>query len=187
MITNLPTIRQIQQVFGDGTVQNDIKRFLRHLLDRLPEAVPELRDWEPEISGNSLYFCPSRSWHVVKHDYIAVCIYMEQLLQPAFFGEEDDPMVTLYVPKEWKHSRGFEHGLQNSLPAGFTHRAGNEEFAEEYPIWKTVFLKPFVKQNKLDINGFEKSIVGRTRALVAKQEAIDKLIVAHTKKRASKR
>jgi hypothetical protein len=176
VLTNLPTIRQILKLLDEGTIKEDVERFLKHMEMRLREDVPEVNTWESEISDQSLYLYPGKGWRVVKGDHIAICVYMEQCVEPCFYDNEDDPMVALYVP-DWKDRPKFTAGLGRLRIPGFEHISSREDIETEYyPLWSTVHVAPLVKESTLDVDGLEKAIVDRARKLVAKEGAITNLI-----------
>ena len=112
---------------------------------------------------------------MVRDNYIAVCIYMAECIEPAFYNDDDDPFVGLYVP-EWKHLQSFTNRLKGLRIPGFQHISDYETMDESFPLFSIVHLAPFVKQAKLDVDGLEKAMVDRTRKLVAREGKINDLI-----------
>lgn len=178
ILSNLPTIRNVQKLLDEGTVSAEIKQCLKYLAVRLGEEVPEVKDWQSEISGESLYFYPRHHWRVVRDDYIAVCISMDQCIEPAFYNCEDDPFVGLYVPS-WKHLQSFTNQLKGLRIPGFEHISGQEalDMDEHIPLWSRVDLPTIVRQARVDLNGLEKAIIGRARELITREKKISKLIL----------
>lgn len=175
ILTNLPTIRHIQKIF-DETIRQEVKQFLKHLAVRLQEAIPEVKTWQSEISDETLYVFPGKSWRVVKDDHIAVCLSMQQCIEPAFYNDEDDPFVGLYVP-QWRHLQSFTNHLKGFRIPGFEYISDHEEMDDTYPLWSNVPLTPLVRRpNRLDLDGLEKAILQRVRKLVEKEDKITNLI-----------
>jgi len=173
ILINLPTIRKVQKILDEETVTAEVKQFLKYLAVRLPEEVPEVRAWQSDLSSETLYLFPGKSWRVVKDDHIAVCISLGQCTEPAFYSDEDDPF---YVP-QWKHLDSFTNHLKELRIPDFEHIGNrNDVYDENYPLWSYVYLAPLVKQSTLDTDGLEKGIVGRVRKLVAKEEKITNFI-----------
>jgi hypothetical protein len=179
MLVNLPTIRQIQKILDDELLALEVKQFLKQLAIRLSEELPEIKHWDSKISDYELFLSPIRGWTVVKEDYIAVCFSMYQCVQPAYYGDRDDPFVGLYVPAQWKHIQKFTSALKRFRIPGFKHISdveNQDEMDVGYPLWSTVHMPALVKQGNLDLDGLEKAIIDRTRRLVAKEGKISDLI-----------
>ena len=180
ILTHLPTIRKIDTIYNDGMLTAELERFLKHLAVRIREEIPEVNTWESEIPCEALFFFPGKSWRVVKDDHIAVCVHMQQCVEPEFNNDVDDPFVGLYVPK-WKHLQSFTNHLKGLHIPGFEHISEHEESDmidnfRQYPLWSTVHLTPLVKQSTLDVDGLERAIVDRVRKLVVKEDKITTLI-----------
>jgi hypothetical protein len=174
-LTNLPTIRKVQKMLDEGTVTADVKRWLKYLAVRLQEEIPGVKTWQSEISNGALFLSPRKSWRVVRDNGISVCISMADCIEPAFYNEDDDPFVGLYVP-EWKHLQSFTNRLKAFRIPGFQHISGYDTRVENFPLLSIVHLVPFVNQARLDVNRLEKAMVDRTRKLVAREGRINDLI-----------
>lgn len=184
ILTNLPTIRQVRKMLDEKVVTGEIAQYLKYLADHLQETIPKIKTWQSEVDGTELYVFPGTSWQVVKDDHIALCVSMEQCVNPSFYSNEDDPFVGVYVPT-WKHRQSFADRLKGLRIPGFEHISDYDNMDskdEPFPLWSTIRLAHLVRQSRLDLDGLEKALGGRIRRLVAAEAKIAKLISAVRRK-----
>jgi hypothetical protein len=174
VLCNLPTVREIQHVCAE-LLPKETTRFLKHLEVVFQDQVEPLSEWKSDIDSNILYFWPGTSWEVIKNDCIAVFISVDQLVEPAFYSDEDDPYVGLYIPAKWKHASRVVDLLRPIVPSSFK-QIDSDEFDENYPFWSTVRLTPLTNRGTLMLDRIEHELMSRVAKLVDLRPRIDRVI-----------
>jgi hypothetical protein len=177
IIENIATVRQIQKYLDDGELRADLLAILKGFEGRIANFFPDV--WRKPIlnrSGAELLLVPDEAWEVGEGEAVAISVSLGQVLEPYFFDQQDDPFVSIFVPKDWQHSETFAARLENEAPKDWERRRGNAEFDEQYPIWRYVAFSKYASGNDFDVEGFYDELRSAVNILLDIKPQIDRLL-----------